>query len=451
MLSVRCFICTVYVTIHYTEVKILNLDDYLMSVIYDLAKSDNPSDVYSAWESLGNESQNFKAIIALNNYDKNLFPGNLKNLVSSNDTDFVSYFQSEKLYFIDDELIKEMIVKKPKNVNFPVDYSITFDTNYASYIHHFVENTNSPNMNNSVFLTIHTLLQGNFHFDYVFYLIENYKNVVLNDGGDFCSNNKNHLHLYRNLVNLELFKSIDNKKYSTTNEIVYQISEYEAFQNVDSLIYYYYKSTEGKEMLDYFVLAHKQMVLFLIGVLKIHFGSNVNAKKKLIKLFSFMNEVVGVYLDREMIVAYKYFKKSTDLKIFNKIHKGGDQSKLFKKIENIAWDFIAPRVMENFISVSGEGRYFIPFFLSHDHGIRELLRLYSVKGVIIDNRNLKPISFTEITNVDYWESEKCNIDFDYFFSSECKRDRKSRFKNNIKTRYSIIEEEFKQLVDVMER
>jgi hypothetical protein len=97
--------------------------------------------------------------------------------------------------------------------------------------------------------------------------------------------------------------------------------------------------------------------------------------------FKYVNKVVGAYFDREAIIAHKYFNDRKSLAILEKIKKGSSKVGLLKKLDNIAWDMAAPRFMEKLILAGGEGRYFIPMFLTFDAGLRELLGHYELPSV----------------------------------------------------------------------
>ncbi|MGN9867252.1 hypothetical protein [Bacillus swezeyi] len=421
----------------------------IRKVLYFLSKAETPKEVFLVWSKYKEELKYYKLSINLNYYNKNLFPDGLRDLVKGKDQDFISYYQTGKLYYMDNELLNEMLKDPNSCVKFPIDYSVMLDTNYASYIPYFLKNKGSAVFEKeSIYKTIDTLLRNEFQYDYTFYLIENYNNIILKEGGIFNSSIKSHRQMYENLINLELFKSINNEKYCKQNILDFQITEFEAMQRVDDLIYKLYKTTDGKSALKLFLNMHKNLILLLIGIFKIQFNTKENAKNKMKKLFDYTENIVGTYYEREMIIAYKYFKNPKSVSMFNKINKGGDQKKLFRKIENIAWDFMVPRVMEYFSNITTEGRYFIPFFLSHDNNLRELLSLFNIKGIIQDIRNNNLIPFPKILNMEFFEREGFKVDIS-FFSQESQYKRKLLYERNIKNNFKVLQDEFVKLVNIM--
>lgn len=395
-------------------------------MLHGLSKAQNVNEMYEAWLQAPH-AENFRAIVGLNDYQKRVYPADLAKLMNSGELDVIPYFQTDQLYFLDEKTTFDMFTSSTGETTFRLDYSIMLDTNYASYIHQLV-NQGVKSFEQAPFKKLAVLLEYNFNYDYFFYLIENSKGFSA-DYFDLDEFKRKHYDVYKNMISVELFKSIDSEVFKSTGELNYGINGHEAVEIVDEAVQTIFCSEEGRAFLGDFRFMQKQMALLLVGMLKIHFQSGRSAAKKTIDLFEYMHSVVGVYLDREMIIAHKFFKKEKGLEIFRKLQKNMDQTHLQEIIENIAWDLIAPRVMEYFMGRIREGRYFLPFFLSNDAGLKSLFNLYNVKGVVlIDNVHAIPV--TDPVNVEYFESENCNIDFDHYFSASNKKARKERVEQN---------------------
>jgi hypothetical protein len=418
------------------------------TVLYGLSKSESPRDILTTWKNSDFDMSGFKAIVALDNYSKGAYPSNLIKYLKSGDTDFIPYFHSENLYFTDDQLLNEMFSSK-ENVEFPVDYSIMVDTNYASYIHQFIKSDYSD-LDNTKFNTIALLIREEFRYDYWFYILENSKLVDFDKAFDLIEFKKAHSDMHANLVSLELFKSIDSDAFKNNEGIIYTISKSEAIERADYLIENLFCGEGGKEFFHQFSFLQKQMKLFLIGMLEINFKSGKSAKNKLVELFDYMNEVVGAYLDREIRISYEYFKKNSNLKIFNKIQRNGKIDGLSELLSNIAWDFVAPRAMEFFLRLDTEGRFFLPFFLSHDGGLKEVLNMYDAKAVLY-SENIGPLTVSKIGSVEYFESEKCKIDLNYYFSPESLRRRADVLDKNRENIDSITQRKYEDLLSAISR
>ncbi|MCR8655829.1 hypothetical protein [Paenibacillus endoradicis] len=415
--------------------------------LYLISNAVEPREVLEAWIFMDNEDGT-RAIVSLENYHRSAYPAGIKKLIDNADSHFIPYFASEKLYFIENELLAEIITNQSADTKFELDYSIMLDTNYASYIDNFVRNTNWSGMNNEVFQTIDLLIRGNFHYDYLFYMIENYKNSFkLDDLEDAVSKKDKRAKFYRNLVSMELFKSIDSKNYIEKGKLSYLINEDEALISADQIFNGLFNSSKIDEMMDTFQQIHKAMVLLIIGTLQIKFGSKTTVPRRVERLFEFANNVLGIYYEREFIVAHMFFLDSKNVNMLNKVNKGMNSEKLLRQIENIAWDFSVPRIMEYWLKLGGKGRFFIPFFLTNDYNLRQLLSLFKVKGLIFNKTGGLIVPFPSFNSNEYFKKHNCDIE--KHFTDEVKAQRKTTYRKNCEDNFSVISEEFDKLVCIL--
>ncbi|HHT7064693.1 TPA: hypothetical protein ACTZ2L_001145 [Bacillus cereus] len=204
--------------------------------LYNLVHSEKPSEYILQWGMYNRITKDYRLIAVSKEYDKDaVYPKGLVNILNQKDTDFVPYFMSEKLFFLDTTIIQSML--QNSSVQIQYDYSIMLDTNYTSYIETFLKDFNKPNFSEgSIYKTLDTLLRNKFNYDYTYYLIENYKNLFSSGEKKFTISDSSHIALYENLYYLELFKSINHKEYINSNKIEFMISENEAKQKTDELI-----------------------------------------------------------------------------------------------------------------------------------------------------------------------------------------------------------------------
>ncbi|MFI2858819.1 hypothetical protein ACH6EH_17070 [Paenibacillus sp. JSM ZJ436] len=415
--------------------------------LYSLSIATNVSEVVETWVMMGESTEDKSSIISLDNYHRSVYPTELNKVINNADSHFIPYFETDKLYFIDDELLIETVKNGEKDTTFGLDYSIMLDTNYASYIHNFVSRDYST-LNNEIFTTIDLLIRNNFNYDHIFYMIENYKNSFVNiEGGDEKTKRDKKTKLYLNLVSLELFKSINREEYIKTGKLQYGITENEAQLQADQIFNGIFNSAYAQEGMDYFLRIQRYMVLFIIGVMQIKFESKTTVHKKVQKLFEFSTNIIGIYFDREFVIAHKYFTTQNDVKMLNKINKGMSPKKVLQFIENIAWDFSVPRIMERQLLHGGNGRYFIPFFLSNDQNLREILRLFKVKGIMYSKSNDFFVPFTKIITQEYFDAHKYNVET--YFTEEALTRRAATYERNKDSLPQVIEREFNKLTEIM--
>ena len=119
--------------------------------LYNLVHSEKPSEYILQWGMYNRITKDYRLIAVSKEYDKDaVYPKGLVNILNQKDTDFVPYFMSEKLFFLDTTIIQSML--QNSSVQIQYDYSIMLDTNYTSYIETFLKDFNKPNFSEGVFI-----------------------------------------------------------------------------------------------------------------------------------------------------------------------------------------------------------------------------------------------------------------------------------------------------------
>ncbi|GGE79596.1 hypothetical protein [Priestia taiwanensis] len=418
------------------------------NLLYELNTTEEPLELLYIWGRYNELTKDYKLIVTPEKYNKDaIYPLGIVDILDKKGTDFVAYFRSEKILFLDTNILQTMLQNPSAQIQY--DYSIMLDTNYTSYIRTFLKRYNESNFSQeSVYLTLDYLLRKDFNYDYTFYLMENYKNLFLAGEKSFTISNPHHLKVYENLYYLELFKSINHQKYLEEKKIEFLISTNEARQNTDQMIDIFYKN-KYKDMLGMFVDLHANITLLLIGIWKIKFSSKASAKNKMNKLLDFVINEVGIIFERELIIAFKYFEDGKSVSMLNKVNKGGNSKELLKKIENIAWDFLVPRVMEVQISIHKEKSYYIPFFLSHDKALKELMELFKIKGILIHNQTNEYIPFSELNTTEFFKEKGLIEEFGRLNNVEVKEKRAMIRQRNKDTNFEAIGIEIEKLIQVL--
>ncbi|WP_226530836.1 hypothetical protein [Metabacillus niabensis] len=421
----------------------------LGNFLYNFIRAKEPLEIIMQWEIYNDITKDYKLIATSEKYHKDIvYPEGLGSILNQKNTDFVSYFMSEKIFFLDNSILQMML--QNSNVHIPYDYSIMLDTNYTSYIETFLKKFNASEFTEgSIYKTLDSLLRNNFNYDYTFYLLENYKNLFSSGKEMFTISNQKHLAVYENLYHLELFKSINQQSYINGNEIEFMISENEAKQRTDELINIFFK-TNNKDKLKVFIDMHQNITLLLIGIWQIQFSSKASAKNKMKMVFEFVINKVGIYYERELITAFKYFENTQSVGMLNKINKGGNQEGLLERIENIAWDFLVPRVMEFQININKEKSFFIPLFLSHDKKLKELIRLFKIKGVLLNKENKEYIPISDLNTTQFFEERGLLDSLERLKSEEVMAKRARVREENIDTNFEIINTEIEKLTQLLD-
>ena len=399
--------------------------------------------IYYEWLNAGEEIKNYRCILSMSSKEKAIL-SEIDKLSSDDTSGFVSYFRDTKCFFVNQDILEKMLKGK---IDVQTDYSIMFDTNFASYIYRLVRQKDLHELTQKVNKVIDSIIKGDYNYDYYIYLIENSKQI----NGIFEGHNNIDLDKYaaikETLISLELFKSINKEKYIGKKIIEYTITEEEAENNAKEIMNEVYASEGGKFLCKRYTSVQKATALNLIGMLKIQFKSNKTAANKMLEYMDFLEQKLGIYTEREAFIAYEYFKSKGSLSIMAKINKGTEQKELMDKINNIAWDFSIPRITEDIIRLNKE--FYIPTYVSIDNGLREVIRMFPVKGIVYNTDESYPIPASD--TIWYYENKRLTQRMIDFNNSECVSKRRKVIENNRNTDFSIIEREYTELLEIMSK
>jgi hypothetical protein len=411
-----------------------------------LSLAKTPNDLGIIQRSLGADLYKIGAVVSLPVYE----PGEIFGPVAFPQYLFrdyvVPYFRFPYIYVIHHEpLYRPMLA---------IDYSVTFDTNFATYVKAIVRSGSLEGQQQEVKHAMDEMLFNNVNFDLFFYFVENIKvaypivlrmrNKELKSGLTFWKSLDKDFRW--NIVCLKLFRNIDTRHYQKTRMLKFNIGFREAVQESIDFTYKFYASAEGKELIGEIFLPLQRLILTqLLAILRIEFASKKGPREKLKQFLDFVQDKGWVYLERETILAHRYFKSRLAVPMLEKINKGGKQRGLLKKIDNLAWDMTAARFMEMMVTRREKGDYMVPFLFSFDNNLRDLVRTFPAKAVIIDRVSDGVLTIPELNTREYFEKEGCGDIIDSFFSPEKMSARFSRGRVEAKEQLSHIRSEYKAL------
>lgn len=404
-----------------------------------------PQDLLNIDQTMGESLYGTRIILSLPEYKDSFYYPILFPKDFSKDY-IVPYFCYPFVYFIHHERIR------PYGIN--IDYTLSFDTNAASYVKKIVLDNSLKTLNNKIANAFDNLLTNNMNFDCIFYFFENYKLVYPILAQLKNKRNCSPISFWKllnkdfrwNIVCLTLFMGVDCSHYKKNKELRYDFSFLGAVRNSVNFTYNFYVSSEGQFFSeDIFFRIQKDILFQLLAIYRIQFASKKSPAFKLGKFLDFLQDNGEVYLERETIMAHKYFTNRKSMPILNKINQGCNIKGLLKKIDNIAWDITTSRFMEKMFTVTQQGDYMIPFFLSFDKRLRYLLSSFPIKAVIYDHITGMVHSIPAINTYEYFKSEGCQDIMDNFFSLERKTLRFSNRKSDSKSKLFRIRHEYKKL------
>lgn len=417
----------------------------LEELAYGLSKAKTPSDMLGSWLPLARKNKNLRAMSCLAEHDRPSVPPAMLQLPPGIKKFLIPYFEHERIYFLSDDIIFSMLTGK--EVKIPVDYTICFDTNFASYVGTIVRGGDLKNEHENVISILDFIIYRNLNFDHLFYLLENTKQV------DFSKTYSNGFSFWKslrkdfrwNLVALELFRHVDCEYYKKTLSPVSQINFREAVRNAVENTYKYYASPAGVVGGKSAVENQRITLLILIKILLIQFKSKKKERAKLKELLDFMHNEIGGYFDRETVIAVMYFMERESVPFLQVVNEGGRQIRLLKKLDNLAWDMNSARFLEKLMAGKGDGDFFIPYFLTLDSKLRNLYQLYTVKSAIFDDNtgSIVPVPCVETT--EFFEQNNLMKVVGYYFSDEAKESRREKGELDSTEVFKMIKSEYRSL------
>jgi len=330
-------------------------------------------------------SKTAKNFLDIATYHQDFFKKNNGKLIFTQDSDidshlpsstmfygyeknFKSLFLNNKFMFIDKKIISDMSKNKKSIIG--IDYSVSFDTQFSSFIERYF--TNKRFNQEKVFEEIlYKLVDNNINTDYTTYLLENISKGI--DTNGIISNIEQIIRFFHldtsSSILLKNMKVINNNSYA--NEL--------------SLILNSIVSRKYQVIYDDFKDKQKIMYIILMKIILIN-QSKKSTKYKVNQLIEFMQSELHTLYGRELIVASKFYEnlnsKNDKVIFFNKVLNINE--KTLERLKNMAWDFSLIRHLERAFTINPNEKsdYYIPYFLTFDNGLSQIMDLYPLKAIV---------------------------------------------------------------------
>lgn len=300
-----------------------------------------------------------------------------------------SIFKYPNLAFFNPAIVHSM--QTNQRAPLKVDYSISFESNSARYLHNYM---NGKSVSEKNFIpTLHTILDNNYNLDPMFYMLENFAKG--NDTEEF----------HQNLVSIKKLMTCDMEHYRRTKEIksIHGNNEIEKIVREETS---YFKN----EFQSVFQITQKQhlimrIILLMIMTAKFKIKGTKEEKRKaqFNYIIKFMSERLKTIFLRELMVTLNYLeydrkdnKKEGKYSFFNKLDSQNKED-LIHYIDNMAWDFTLARQLETFFSSkpNPDTDFFIPFIFTYDKGLIEILEDFYCKDFLIFHQEKRTIPLPE--------------------------------------------------------
>lgn len=351
------------------------MDKKNIEAIQEMFSIDNAFEHFLCYGKNINNLKNWKFVV-YSDKEGQEFP---KWLQSNYDNDFaiVQLGEDRHFYYIDANVYINHINMKNNLLLF--DTCVELDTQVVSYLKkYFPEYGNLYEFDDKLSL-FQYLCNEKVNYSALPYLFENAKKIDSN----------NFEHCYLNLKSYEMFKNFDYYEYKKSGNIKYYKEKSDILIEVDKT-FSMIKSREFQEQFqDLYNVRDTIYCLLLKAIIVENVNSKKSEKNKMKILCEFVNNKLGVVMEREMAICYYYFMHDESTHKFFKKTKVNSKN-ILETIGGMAWDLTHLRLLERlytFFPVDNL-KFAIHPLVTYDNGLKEIARLYPIKMIAFNDKEV---------------------------------------------------------------
>jgi len=335
---------------------------------------------------------------------------------------FKSLFKNNNLTFLNEDIVNAYKTKKkPK---FKIDYTVSFDTQFASYIEKYFTNIRFKDENEFEEI-LYNLIDNNVQSDYCPYMMEN------------MSKKENKEGIEQNIKEIVKFFSLDKSSSILLKNM--KVVSHKEFQNRLSAIF----DTMNSYTPLYEDFSFWQKILYIILMKIVIINNEKNTiEEKINELMKFMHDELNSIFARELVIAKEFFEKDTDIIFFNKVRN--INKKTLPRLENMSWDFALMRFLERSLASRRikKADFYISYFLTFDKGLSQLMDLYPIKAFVYFEKNNNFNVIPEINNINFLK--KYGLDIKYFNENAINYRASKHTRNTLK--YNNLQKELESII-----
>lgn len=306
----------------------------------------------------------------------------------NNDFAIIEIGSSDKYYVVDEKICEDVMRNKQSNYN--LDICVELDTQVISYLKNIFKSREEINIPDSKKNLFYYLSQSNVNYSSILYLLENAKKITKDNMEE----------VYMNLKSYEIFRNFDYRLYVDEGKKCFRNDEANMMINIDNTFNNILSKKYHEYMKDIYDMQEHIYCLLLKAILIEHEYSKKSADNKMKMLVEYVNNNLGVFCEREMTICYHYFNHHENTEKFFKKTKSNSKN-ILNTVNGMAWDLTHIRLMERLYKFTFDGyvKFGIHPILTYDNGLKDVLKLCSVRKIAIYDGNLFPCfksSFVEI-------------------------------------------------------
>ncbi|WP_292557879.1 hypothetical protein [Methylobacter sp.] len=380
-----------------------------------------------------NDFKGFRLLYSTDNLDSN-FGGVLLSSIEDICPAISRYFGASGLLFYDDEIYEE--VQNIGAISFPLDYSVSFDTQVAEAFRCYEDGKNISEW--EWFYQLIKLVKGKeskFNFDYTFYMVEDLLHT-------FDHTNLRPFNTVRALKRFDHFdvdSFLENPKIPRFND-----DRTTAGRRAADAISSFQSSEDIRRSLD----RRKGLKLILMKAMKLRWEDKKGHLANLDKLVEFSVEHLGRFAKMELYFGWKLLKYGDRYRFFGQLMQKSENA--IQKLNGMSWDLYSLRHQETMSIKSKYGRFYVPFIATFDRRFKELMKACPIRCVLIDDRD-KRINTIFVDEYEFFQDVNIALNSSTQSRLSDPEEKIKRLKNNVSSyeldgKLDILESECRDIV-----
>ncbi|MCG9107182.1 hypothetical protein LH433_10545 [Laribacter hongkongensis] len=349
-------------------------------IVARICNSDSIAEAFALYRLAAPHLTDYKFVFAS---EKGGSPGFAVNRTFSAGAAVRSLFKTERVLVLDAKTAVEM---ESGQAIYPIDYSISLDTNAMSYLVPHMAGKRGGRIPADFQEVFEFIARPDVYVDPLPYLTENLPRLADGESAD---------KIFENLKAYEILRTIDVDWLKFNGEVRSMLSDQELATNAQRQVSKMYLDIENTAVMEDLLFRHQYMYALLVKMATIQLKSpSASIGKKMAAFLEFCHSTLATMSGRETAVARAYFTLGQDLTFFGKIQKKS-KSDILELLRNMAWDMWHVRQLELSITFkpAKQARYFFPALLTFDHKFIEIMDLYPLKVCAFKVGGSQPLPF----------------------------------------------------------
>lgn len=317
----------------------------------------------------------------------------------------LSLFAGGSAFLLDEVIWRQML--KSQSPRIPVDYIISFDANAASYLPKLFQGSQDV-----VHQDLRSLIRhfgGKLNFDILPYLHENADAITGPEYGQ----------IFKTVVAAHRLATLDLERFAKSGELVSATTEQELARLAERELEHFNRwLTKGGLHAD-LRWRHQAMhaQILKISLLHIERPQREAAERNLRSFIEFQHDNLHVLMVDTFALAWEWFSGGPRSAICRRLQKNAPHP--VETARNISWDLTHMLHLRQQVVFPTRTEFIIPYFLTFDQSLADLLELCAVKSCLITPESIYPLIFPQhdsekllgeaLTRDDVWNEKYLSL------------------------------------------